>query len=72
MSENLDKLKAAGVVKEDAILSDAEKTVIEGLSEQEVGTLISMRKKLEAEMRKQGGDGDGARGGPELSSNIIV
>lgn len=70
MSENLDKLKAAGVVKEDAILSDAEKTVISELSEQEVGTLISMRKKLEAELRKP--DDDRERGGVEITPNFVV
>lgn len=43
---NLDRLVAAQVIPSAETLSDAERTVIDGLSEEEVETLVGIRKKL--------------------------
>ncbi|HEX2165424.1 MAG TPA: aroma-sacti cluster domain-containing protein [Thermoanaerobaculia bacterium] len=45
-SGNLDRLVEARVVTSADALSGAERTVIEGLSEEEVSTLIGIRQKL--------------------------
>lgn len=45
-SSNLDRLVEARVVTSADALSGAERTVIEGLSEEEVSTLIGIRQKL--------------------------
>lgn len=45
-SSNLDRLVEARVVPSVDALGDAERTVIDGLSEEEVQTLIGIRQKL--------------------------
>ena len=54
---NLDRLVEARVVPSPEALSDAERTVIDGLSEEEIQTLIGIRKKLSEELAgsEQGG-----------------
>jgi hypothetical protein len=49
---NLDRLVSAGVIRDPDALSEAERNVIAGMSDQEVGLLIGMRQKLAAEHRK--------------------
>lgn len=73
-SGNLDRLVQARVVPSPEALSDAERRVIDGLSEEEVATLVSIRRKLSAELAVDSpaaslGDED-----PELDlkSNFVV
>ncbi len=68
---NLEKLKDAGVIAEGADLSSAETTVIDGLSEEEVNTLISIRKKLGDQLAKEQ-EASAALSMPQVSSNFIV
>jgi hypothetical protein len=70
---NLDRLVEARVVPSPEALSDAERTVIDGLSEEEVQTLIGIRKKLSAELAGN------AEGGfslvdpeSEIKSNFVI
>ena len=65
---NLEKLKDAGVIADDATLTSAEAKVIEGLSDAEVSTLIGIRQKLADEMAK----GSATLDAPDVSSNFIV
>lgn len=62
MASNIERLREAGCLAEGADLTDAEEKVIRDLSDKEVETLISIRKRLgEAH-------GEGAGGGLELAS----
>jgi hypothetical protein len=45
---NLDRLVEAQVIPSAEALSEAERTVIDGLSEEEVQTLVGIRRKLSA------------------------
>lgn len=51
-SSNLDRLVEARVVPSPSDLSEAERTVIDGLSEEEVSTLVGIRRKLSEEVSK--------------------
>jgi len=68
-SKNHGALVDAGVIKDDADLNAAEDHVIESLSQEEIDTLISIRKKLaDAEASRA----TASTGEFETSSNIIV
>lgn len=71
MATKLETLQEKGVVPQDAKLSDAEKAVIEGLSDEEVKTLVSIRARLDREIAKKGTTAI-ASGEALPSSNIIV
>ena len=71
---NLDRLVQARVVPAPEQLTDAERTVIDGLSEEEVSTLISIRGKLSAAV---GADRPAVSLGDEdpeldLKSNVVI
>ncbi|HEX6203406.1 MAG TPA: aroma-sacti cluster domain-containing protein [Thermoanaerobaculia bacterium] len=71
---NLDRLVQARVVPAPEQLTDAERRVIDGLSEEEVSTLVGIRRKLSAEV---GADSPAASLGDEdpeldLKSNFVV
>lgn len=73
-SGNLDRLVQARVVPAPEQLTDAERAVIDGLSDEEVSTLIGIRQKLSAQI---GGDSPAASLGDEdleldLKSNFVV
>ena len=65
---NLDRLVEAKCIPDPDLLSAAERQVIDGLSGQEVDTLIGIRKKLGDAAAQQGS----AFGEPDFQSNIIV
>ena len=72
---NLDRLVQARVVPSPEALSDAERGVIDGLSEEEVSTLVGIRRKLSEAVG--GGDSPAASLGDEdpdldLKSNIVI
>lgn len=71
MASNLDRLKEAGVVPQNADLSTAEAAVIDGLSEDEVKTLIGIRGKLQQQVDKEQED-SAALSVPEVNPNFIV
>lgn len=71
MATKLETLKEKGVVPQDAELSDAEKAVIEGLSDEEVKTLVSIRERLDKEIAEQGTTAI-ASGEAMPSSNIVI
>ncbi len=70
---NLDRLVEARVVPSPEALRDAERTVIDGLSEEEVQTLVGIREKLSAELA------GGTQGGfsivdpeSEIKTNFVI
>ena len=71
MARNLDRLKEAGVLPDEAKLSAAEEAVIDGLSEEEVKTLIGIRGKLQQQMDKEQ-EASAALSVPEVNPNFIV
>jgi|GEM_PF-4777334 len=71
MATNLELLQEKGVVPQDAKLSDAETAVIEGLSDEEVKTLVSIRQRLDKEMAEQGTTAI-ASGEATPSANFVV
>ncbi len=71
MATKLEMLKEKGVVPQEAKLSDAEKAVIEGLSDEEVKTLVSIRARLDKEIAEQGTKAI-ASGEAMPSSNIVI
>jgi hypothetical protein len=71
---NLDRLVQARVVPAPEQLTDAERRVIDGLSEEEVSTLVGIRRKLSGEV---GADSPAAGLGDEdpdldLKSNVVI
>lgn len=75
MADNVQKLKDAGSLPEDAKLDEAETAVINDLSEEEVQMLIGIRKKLDAERARRGTDavlGGPEEGGVSPSAGFIV
>lgn len=71
MASKLEVLQQNGCIAEGAKLSDAEKAVIEGLSKEEVETLVAIRKRLNQEIAKQGTSAI-ASGDLTPSSNIVI
>lgn len=71
MASNLETLKSAGVIPEEAALSAAELAVIDGMSDTEVQTLVDIRKRLNDEIAKQGTTAI-ASGDVTPSANFIV
>jgi hypothetical protein len=71
---NLDRLVKARVVPSPEELSDAERAVIDGLSEEEVDTLVGIRKKLSAELAGGGAGGGFGFVDPEsaIKSNFVI
>ncbi|HEX2253299.1 MAG TPA: aroma-sacti cluster domain-containing protein [Thermoanaerobaculia bacterium] len=65
---NLDRLVEAKCIPDPDLLSASERQVIDELSDQEVETLIGIRKKLGAAATSQGA----GFGEPEFQSNIVV
>jgi len=71
MASNLERLKAAGVVPDDAKLSTAELAVIDGLDAKEMETLIGIREKLGDQMAKEQ-EKSAALSMPEVTPNFII
>jgi hypothetical protein len=71
---NLDRLVAAGAIRDPDALSEAERRVIDGLSEQEVTTLVGVRRKLSAEHRRLSAvsDADAGELEQQVKSNFIL
>ena len=71
---NLDRLVEARVVPSPEALTDAERRVIDGLSEEEVSTLIGIRRRLSAEIGADSPAASFADEDPELDlkSNFVV
>lgn len=53
MADNVSKLKEHGLIHKQANLSDADKATVNGLSETEVNSLISLKAKLPADFIKR-------------------
>jgi hypothetical protein len=71
---NLDRLVKARVVPSPEALSDAERAVIDGLSEEEVDTLVGIRQKLSAELAGRSPEGGFGLVDPEsaIKSNFVI
>jgi hypothetical protein len=50
MNDNVERLKDAGVLETSASLSESELTAINNLSTEEIGFLITVRKKIKDEL----------------------
>ena len=71
---NLDRLVAAGAIRNVDDLSTAERAVIDGLSEQEVATLVGVRQKLSEELGKRSSlaDAEASELQGDVSPNFIL
>jgi hypothetical protein len=71
---NLDRLVEARVVPSAAALSEAERSVIDGLSEEEVETLVGIRRKLSDAVAGSSPAASLSDADPDLDfkSNVII
>lgn len=74
MANNVQRLQDAGSISKRAKLSEAEKAVIAELSEEEVKTLIGLRKKLSKKQAEMGTSAVASTedDGIDVSPSIIV
>ena len=68
---NLERLQEGGAIAQDAKLTDAELKVIEGMSDEEVETLISIRQRLDEANAEEGIDAT-ASGEATISPQFVV